>query len=82
MLQIKWSIIANGPCILALPVKSMGNEFWKGSENLGGHAVCCVGYDDEGFIIQNSWGSGWGYGGLTKLQYEDMNYIIEAWGIV
>ena len=26
----------------------------------GGHAFAIVGYTDEGFIIQNSWGSGWG----------------------
>lgn len=81
-LQIKWSLIANGPCILALPVKSMDNEFWKGGEDLGGHAVACVGYDDEGFIIQNSWGSGWGIGGMTKLPYDDMRYVIESWGII
>lgn len=82
MLQIKWSIIANGPCILALPVRSMNDEFWKGYEDLGGHAVACVGYDEEGLIIQNSWGSGWGLGGMTKLPYSDMKYIIEAWGII
>lgn len=82
VLQIKWSIVANGPCILALPVKSMNNEFWRGNENLGGHAVACVGYDEDGFIIQNSWGSEWGNGGFTKLPYDQLNYIIEAWGIV
>lgn len=81
-LQIKWSIVANGPCILALPVKSMDCEFWIGNEDLGGHAVACVGYDDDGLIIQNSWGSGWGSGGFTKLPYDQLNYIIEAWGIV
>lgn len=81
-LQIKWSLIANGPCVLALPVRSMNNEFWRGNEDLGGHAVCCVGYDEDGFIIQNSWGSSWGFGGLTKLPYDQMNYVIEAWGIV
>lgn len=79
-LQIKWSLIANGPCIFALPVKSMNNEFWKGCEDMGGHAIACVGYDDEGFILQNSWGSGWGSSGMTKLLYSDINRIIEAWG--
>ena len=82
LLQIKWCIVANGPCILALPVRSMNREFWIGDENLGGHAVACVGYDEDGFIIQNSWGSDWGFGGMTKLLYEDMRYVIEAWGII
>lgn len=81
-LQMKWSIVSNGPCILALPVRSMNNEFWKGSEDLGGHAVACVGYDEEGFIIQNSWGSGWGLCGMTKLPYDQLKYVIEAWGII
>lgn len=79
--QMKWSLIANGPCVLALPVRSMGSKFWRGSDYYGGHAVACVGYDDEGFIIQNSWGSDWGSCGKTKLLYEDVNFIIEAWGI-
>lgn len=81
-LQIKWSLISNGPCIFALPVRSMNNEFWRGNENYGGHAVACVGYDEDGFIIQNSLGSNWGYGGMTKLPYDQLNYIIEAWGII
>lgn len=82
ILQIKWSIVANGPCIFALPVKSMDEYFWLGSEDFGGHAVCCVGYDDDGFIIQNSWGTCWGRSGMTKLPYDQLNYIIEAWGIL
>lgn len=81
LLQIKWSIVANGPCIFALPVRSMNKEFWKGYENMGGHAITCVGYDDDGFILQNSWGRNWGDSGMTKLLYHDLNYIIEAWGI-
>lgn len=81
-LQIQYSIVANGPCIFALPVRSNDYEFWKGSENLGGHAIVCVGFDDEGFILQNSWGTQWGNYGRTKLKYKDANYIIEAWGIV
>lgn len=79
--QIKWSLVANGPCIMAFYVRSFEPEFWKGGENQGGHAVTCVGYDEEGFIIQNSWGPGWGYGGYCKLPYSDLKYLVEAWGI-
>lgn len=82
LLQIQYSIVANGPCIFALPVRSNDYEFWKGSENLGGHAIACIGFDEEGFILQNSWGPQWGNYGRTKLKYKDANYIIEAWGIV
>lgn len=79
--QIKWSLVANGPCIMAFYVRSFEPEFWKGGENQGGHAVTCVGYDEEGFIIQNSWGPSWGYSGYCKLPYSDLKYLVEAWGI-
>jgi len=38
---------------------------------LGGHAVVCVGYDDEKktFIIRNSWGAGWGDNGYFHMPY-------------
>lgn len=36
-----------------------------GEQILGGHAVCCVGYDNasQRFLIRNSWGTGWGING-------------------
>lgn len=39
---------------------------------LGGHAVLCVGYDDATgrFLVQNSWGSGWGNKGFFTIPYE------------
>jgi hypothetical protein len=37
----------------------------------GGHAFAIVGYTRAGFVIQNSWGPGWGTGGLAVLTYED-----------
>jgi hypothetical protein len=36
-----------------------------------GHAFAIVGYNREGFVVQNSWGSGWGRGGFAVLPYED-----------
>ncbi len=41
-----------------------------------GHAVAFVGYTEEGFLVQNSWGDGWGEGGFALLPYED--YLIHA----
>lgn len=38
---------------------------------IGGHAFAIVGYDRLGFWIQNSWGPGWGSGGLARLSYPD-----------
>jgi len=45
-----------------------------GDKQLGGHAVCCVGYDDDAkcFIVRNSWGDAWGDGGYFYMPYEYM----------
>ena len=46
----------------------------------GGHAVAIVGYAEQGFIIQNSWGPGWGAGGFALLPYEDyMLHATDVW---
>ncbi|WP_298517132.1 C1 family peptidase [uncultured Kordia sp.] len=36
----------------------------------GGHVVTIVGYDSEGFIIKNSWGKDWRYGGYERISYD------------
>ncbi|SFA50437.1 Papain family cysteine protease [Paracoccus halophilus] len=48
------------------------------------HAFVALGYDDRGFIIQNSWGPGWGNWherpGLACWTYEDWaQNVIDAW---
>lgn len=46
----------------------------------GGHAVAIVGYAEQGFIIQNSWGPSWGEGGFALLPYEDyMMHATDVW---
>jgi hypothetical protein len=46
----------------------------------GGHAIAIVGYTPEGFIIQNSWGTGWGAGGFALLPYEDfLMHATDVW---
>ena len=52
----------------------------KDPENVGGHAFAIVGYTSDGFIVQNSWGSKWGYHGFALLPYEDWNhYGTDTW---
>lgn len=50
----------------------------KGEKALGGHAVTCVGYDDEkqAFLIRNSWGKNWGVGGHCWMPYA---YVTSAY---
>jgi hypothetical protein len=39
-----------------------------------------VGYDSTGFWIQNSWGKGWGLGGVGHWSYEDwIQNVMDAW---
>lgn len=53
---------------------------------LGGHAVFFVGYDDtkKVFIVQNSWGTGWGMRGFFTMPYDylqDSNLSDDFWQI-
>lgn len=48
-----------------------GRIAWNGQEILGYHAFAIVGYDDCGFWLQNSWGTGWGRGGLGHVSYDE-----------
>jgi C1A family cysteine protease len=52
-------------------------------ENLGGHAVLAVGYDDEKqvVIVRNSWGADWGDEGYFYLPYEFVKggYAFDFW---
>ena len=47
---------------------------------LGGHAFALVGYDEHGFIVQNSWGTRWGSSGFARLTYDDwVKHGTDAW---
>jgi hypothetical protein len=49
-------------------------------EPAGGHAFAIVGYNEIGFVIQNSWGRGWGGDGFAILTYEDwLESAYDAW---
>ncbi|MEB6587646.1 C1 family peptidase [Pseudomonas asiatica] len=47
---------------------------------LGRHAFALVGYDQRGFVVQNSWGTRWGCSGFAVLPYEDwVVHGTDAW---
>ena len=43
----------------------------QSNNKVGGHAFALVGYNADGFIVQNSWGTQWGYLGFAVLRYSD-----------
>lgn len=45
----------------------------------GGHCVLIVGWNENGWIIQNSWGDNWGNKGRATLPYSSP--IKEIWGV-
>ena len=50
------------------------------ADEIGGHAFALVGYDDEGFWVQNSWGPGWGVKGVALWRYEDwLQNVSDGW---
>lgn len=50
------------------------------SGRTGGHAFAIVGYEAEGFIVQNSWGPKWGSRGFAIWTYEDwLENIMDGW---
>ncbi|MFL5727032.1 MAG: hypothetical protein ACJ765_05520 [Chloroflexota bacterium] len=59
------------------------DEMWviqPNADALGGHAFLIAGYNDVGFLIQNSWGLGWGKKGYATLPYEDwLDNAYDAW---
>lgn len=57
-----------------------GHEITLSHDAIGGHAFAIVGYNDEGFWIQNSWGSDWKKSGLALWRYDDWALnIMDAW---
>lgn len=81
--QLKSSLIANGPALCGMPVRSYNSDFWNGNQMYGGHCLVVVGYNDKGFIIRNSWGQLFGNNGYTLLPYSEFNNdnLFEIWTI-
>ncbi|HGZ70763.1 MAG TPA: peptidase C1, partial [Nitratifractor sp.] len=49
-------------------------------ERVGGHAFAIVGYNRDGFIVQNSWGSKWGFKGFAVISYKEwVESAQDAW---
>lgn len=52
------------------------------TQKSGGHAFALVGFNERGFVVQNSWGTGWGASGFAILSYEDwVTNGTDAWAV-
>ena len=65
-------------------VKSANGRIKPGRQSIGGHAFVLVGYDQEGFLVLNSWGEGWGgydgVPGLAHWSYPDWaETVLDGW---
>ena len=83
--EIKTALMNNGPVIFAMQwyddirvVNGVIQTEQQGDG--GGHCMVIYGWDETGWKIQNSWGSGWGNKGCAILPYNVK--IREAYGII
>lgn len=82
---LKESLYNNGPALIAVPVFNYGKYIWKPEGNqkmIGGHAMAIVGWNEEGFIIRNSWGKDWEDDGYTTFPYSHWGMQWEIWTTV
>lgn len=74
---VKLALVENGPTVIILPCYNYGPRFWyrpdAGAILIGWHAVALVGYNASGFIVRNSWGTGWENRGYCEMSYSDFN---------
>ena len=80
--ELKKALYLNGPCLIAFPTYNYTIRMWiplPGDKPLGGHAMTVVGYDNDGFIIRNSWGIHWGLSGNCIYPYKDWGSHWEIW---
>lgn len=84
-ITLRYALVMNGPCFGALPVYNSNHDFWEKYPNdklLGYHAISIVGYDEDGFIIRNSWGVSFGDKGYTHIKNEDIDKMLEIWTVI
>lgn len=81
VLAAKSAILTNGPVMIGTAAYN-DDRFWIPNGSLmGGHATILVGWDKDGFVLQNSWGTQYADGGRINFPYEDWKYILEAWTV-
>jgi len=82
--DIKETVMTHGSVVITVPVyDNFGRDLHEpeaGAVETGSHAMIIIGWTkDNKWIVQNSWGELWGYGGKLRM---DFSYpIYEMWGL-
>lgn len=90
--QWKSWLASNGPILAGLNVDATWDSaastqgklaVFQPATKRGGHAICIVGYNSDGFIVRNSWGTQWGDNGFgyASPAYINDGFYSEAYGI-
>jgi len=85
--DIKYALMNYGPVVFAM---NWHNDIRMGfdgviitgqdpSDVAGGHCMVIYGWNENGWLIQNSWGKGWGKEGTAVLPYNIKR--TETWGV-
>lgn len=81
--EVKIALLNQGAVVISIPVYESFSSNCPipkiGEKRRGSHAMCIVGWDKTGWIIQNSWSRLWGKGGFLHLPYDYP--VSEFWGI-
>lgn len=83
--SVKYNLYMNGPCICSVnwykyDIKDDVLIFDKKSKQTGSHAMVIYGWNEKGWLIQNSWGKTWGNKGTCILPYDTKFNSI--WGMI
>jgi hypothetical protein len=84
---IKAAVLAFGPVIIGTPwfkswYRPVHGVLPEPTVVVGGHALVVVGWDETGFRLHNSWGTGWGLEGECILRFSLLDKVREAWKVV
>lgn len=80
--EVKTALNKSGPVIINLQIFNRTTTMWKPADSkliIGMHTMLIVGYNDDGFILQNSWGTEWGDEGYCIFPYTDWKWKWDIW---
>jgi len=84
MEDCKRAIAMHGPVLIMTKCYNTSTIFWKddGKNKNSYHATLLVGYGENSFILQNSWGEKWASRGYTNFPFSDFSAIEEAYVMI